>query len=87
MTNIDAKTPQLTVVKGLFDGYCSLNIPKNVIPLLAKDFKFQSFPKTPGLHDDEMREEHVKKWGEIQTLYAKVEVRNWYRKTSFPSAI
>ena len=84
MTNIDAKTPQLTVVKGILEGYRTLNPVKNVLPLLAKDFKGQNFPESPEL-PDETGEEHVKKWGEILSLYAKLEVCTWYRKASFPS--
>ena len=38
MSNINFKTPQLTVVKRLFDAYCALD-SKTALPLLAKDFK------------------------------------------------
>ena len=78
MTNIDPRTPQLTVVKGIFDGYCTLNTTKNVLPLLAKDFKAQNFPKNPEL-PDETREEHVEKWGRIYAIFAKLEVRIWHQ--------
>ena len=83
MTNIDAKTPQLAVVKGVFDGYRTLNVMKNVLPLLAKDFNGQIFPKTPEF-PDEAREEHVEKWGRIQALFAKLEVRTWRWGSSLP---
>ena len=68
MTNIDAKTPQLKVIKESLEGCCTLNMQKNLLPRLAKDFKSQLFPKAPEL-PDETGEEHVKKWGEIQALY------------------
>jgi ketosteroid isomerase-like protein len=73
MVNIDFNTPQLTVIKKLFDAYCVLD-SKNVLPLLAKDFTARIFPKSPEL-PDEAREEHVEKWGRIQSHFTKVEVR------------
>ena len=83
MTNIDAKTPQLAVIKRLFDAYCTRDT-RNVLPLLAKDFKAQSFPKRPEL-PDEAREEHVKKWGGIQSLLSKIEVRTWASGNLLPA--
>ena len=51
MHNIDAKTPRLMVIKRLFDAYCTRDT-KNVLPLLAKGFISQSFPKSPELPDE-----------------------------------
>lgn len=76
MSNINFKTPQLTVVKRLFDAYCALD-SKTALPLLAKDFKAQCFPKSPKL-PVEAREEHVEKWGAIQSHFTNVEVRIWH---------
>ena len=75
MHNIDAKTPQLMVIKRLFDAYCTRDT-RNVLPLLAKGFISQSFPKSPEL-PDEAKGELIEKWGEIQSLFIKVEVRIW----------
>ena len=85
MTNIDATTPQLKVVKGVFDGYCSLNVKKNVLPLLAEDFQVQLFPKTPGFPDG-TREEHIEMWAKSHTLLTKLEVRIWHQEPSLPHA-
>ena len=52
MTNILATTPQLKVVKNLFDAYISLDI-KNVKWYFSKNFTFQTFPKIPNLPDEE----------------------------------
>ena len=73
MTNIDATTPQLKTVKRLFDAYCTLDM-QNVLPLLAKDYTFQTFPKIPGL-PDETKGAHLEKYGGILGMFTKLEVR------------
>lgn len=81
MTNIDATTPQLKVVKRLFDAYCSLDM-KNVLPLLAKDYTFQSFPKVPDL-PDQTKGAHLEKYDAMYALITKVDVRIRAQENSF----
>jgi hypothetical protein len=85
MTNIDATTPQMTVVKRLFDAYCTRDL-KNVLPLLAKNFTFQSFPKIPDL-PEQTKGGHLEKYEEIFALVAKLEVRIWGQGTSLTSVV
>lgn len=73
MANIDATTPQLTVVKKWIDAHSALNLD-HVELLMAKDFKFQTFPKshkTP----EERREHYIEKHKGMATAVTKAHVR------------
>jgi len=71
MANINATTPQLRVVKNLFDAYLTLDY-KNSEQYVSKNFKFQTFPKTPDL-PDETKEGHFERYGALLSLVTKVE--------------
>jgi hypothetical protein len=73
MSNFEASTPQLSVIKKWIDAYTSLDISK-VEPLLAKNYQHQSFPESPDA-PNETKGEHIQKWGEILAAAAKLEVR------------
>ena len=81
MTNIDATTPQLKAVKGLYDAYTTLDI-KNLAPHLSKNFKLQSFPKVSDV-PDEARGGHLEKYEAIFSLVKKLEVGIQHRGTPF----
>ena len=85
MVNIDATTPQLKTVKRAIDTYCSLDL-KNALPLLAKDFAYESLPKIPNL-PDEPRGEHLERYAGILTLFTKIEVCFWRQGAYFAPVI
>jgi len=69
MANIE--TPQLKFSKKMFGYYGSRDI-SDVGQLLAKDFKFLSFPKVPEI-PDQTKDSHLKTWGGILGSFAKLE--------------
>ena len=71
MSNFD--TPQLKLLKDYTDANCSLDI-NNIAQYMSKDFKYQTFPKTPEI-PDQSKEMHIQNWGAILSLLTKVEVR------------
>ena len=71
MTDFGA-SPQLTLVKKWFDGFATLN-PKNVEPLVSKDYQYQVLPESMGLPTEE-REEHFQRVNEIFPMFRKYEV-------------
>jgi hypothetical protein len=73
MANIPTTSPELKVVKNFFDAYISLDI-NNVEAHIAKDYKFETFPKIDHL-PDESKKEHFERYGKLLTLIAKLEVR------------
>ena len=81
MVNIDASTPQLRVVKKWFEAYASLDVDKPE-PLLSKDYKQQTLPKSIGL-PDETKEEHLKRFRGMSPSITKLEVRIQYRGATF----
>lgn len=72
LSDFNATTPQLEVVKKLFEAYLSLDV-HNLEPLISKDFKFQTFPKIDGLPDEE-KGGHFERWGPLLSLMTKLEV-------------
>ena len=85
MSNFDATTPQLSVVKNLVDAYSTFDF-KNIKPFLSKDFKFQTLPKVPELPDQTM-EEHIEMYAPFFSSFTKLEVRAQHRgNTSGPVA-
>ena len=72
MTDFDASTPQLNVVKKWLDSYISLDI-KNAEPLLAKNFQLEWFPK-PSNIPDEPKKAHTEIWGARLSVMDKLEV-------------
>ena len=80
MTSIDDTTPQLNLVKRLFDAYCTRDI-NNVLPLLSKDYTFQTFPKIPDM-PDETKASHLERYGPLLSLFTKVEVCTQHRGTA-----
>lgn len=75
MINIDATTPQLKATKKWIDTVCSLDISK-VVPLVSKNFKYQSFPKSTDLPevDEQTKEAHIQWLGGLMTSITKFEV-------------
>jgi hypothetical protein len=71
MVNLNATTPQLKAVKRAVETYGSRDLSSGSI--FSKDFKFQSFPKTPD-HVEETKDKHVKKYGGVLSSYASMEV-------------
>lgn len=73
MSNFDATTPQLKLVKGCMDVCITLDI-NNIAPFISKDYKFQTFPKIAD-RPDETKEKHFERYGTLLSLLAKLEVR------------
>ena len=73
LTNLNATTPQLTLVKNYLDAYLTLDISK-VAPFISKNYTFQTFPKTPDL-PDEPKEGHFERFGPLLSNLSKAEVR------------
>jgi len=84
MSNLDATTPQLKVVKNLLDAYCTLDISK-IEPFISKNFKFQTFPETINL-PNEGREVHIQRYKGLLAAMAKLEARTTRQRTSFKLA-
>ena len=63
MSNINATTPQLKLVKDWVDAYLSLEVA-NIQPYISGNYKFQTFPKTAEL-PDEVGEEHIDRYRPI----------------------
>ena len=80
MANIDATTPQLKAVKKWVEAYTTLDVDK-VGPVVSKDFKFQSFPKTVDI-PDEPKGAHIQKYRGVLTAMTKLEVRFQHRMPS-----
>ena len=72
MSNSNANTPQVDVAKRWLEAYFGLDI-ENVKPLLAKNYQFQSFPKSANL-SEETREQHIERWREAFGVLTKFEV-------------
>ena len=72
MPHFDGTTPESKAVNNLIDAYLSLDL-KNIVPLIAKDFKFLSFPTIPE-HPDEEKEAHLKRYAPLFSMLTKVEV-------------
>ena len=73
ISNLDASTPQLKVVKDFVDAYLIPDINK-AVPLASKNFTYQTFPKISD-HPDEARVGHFERWGSLLSLLEKAEVR------------
>ena len=88
MANIDASTPQLKVVKEWLDAITFLDISR-VVPLISKDFKYQSLPHATELLEihDQARDAHVPWLKGILALITKTEVCIQRRKTAFNLAV
>ena len=72
MVNINATTPQLRVAKAVVEAYGTRNL-KNLEPIFAKNFKFQSFPQTTD-HRQETKEQHFQNYGGVFSSYTKMDV-------------
>ena len=72
MTNGHATSPQQQTLKNLADTIATRD-PKNIEPLLAKDFTFTTFPKTAEL-PDLTKEGYLQKYGAAFPGFAKIEV-------------
>ena len=79
MVNLNATSPQLKAVKSVVEIYGSRDL--NSGSTFSKDFKFQSFPKTPD-HVEETRGEHFKNYGGVLSSYAGMEVSAQHRGSS-----
>ena len=81
MSDFDASTPQLKVVKGMIDAFVSLD-PSGLDALFSKDYQYKVLGGPPGL----ARLENEKHSGRIQRLLAevaKIEVGIQQRRTAF----
>lgn len=72
MTNSDASTPQVEVVKKWLEAYFSLDI-KGVEPLLSKNYQYQAFPESVSL-SKETKEQHLERWKVALGVLTKFEV-------------
>jgi hypothetical protein len=73
MLDFDASTPQRKLVKTWIESLAALDMNK-VGTLLARDFKYQSFPKTTDV--PELSKESVVQWfAGIFASMSKMEVR------------
>lgn len=72
ITNLDPTTPQLKLVRNLFEAYTTLDMYK-AQPFLSKDFQFHTFPKIASLHDDG-KEVYLERYGILLALLAKIDV-------------
>ena len=88
MANIDASTPQLKVVKEWLDAITSLDVSK-VVPLISKDFKYQSLPHVTELLEirDQARDAHLPWLKGLMALCTKAEVCIQLRKITFNLAV
>jgi hypothetical protein len=71
MVNISTTTPQLKAAKAVVEAYGSRDLKNTSI--FAKNFKFQSFPKTTD-HYEETKAEHFQNYGGVLASYAKMDV-------------
>ena len=74
MANIDASTPQMKAVKKWIDSMTSLDISK-VVPLISRNFKYQSFPETidlPEVHE-QAKGAYIQWFGGLMTCINKYE--------------
>ena len=72
MPSFDGTTPESKAVKNLIDAYLTFDL-KNIVPLIAKDFKFLSFPAIPE-HPDEGKEAHLERYAPLFSMFTKLEV-------------
>ena len=72
-TTIDAKTPQLKVVKAWFDAFIAHDSSK-IGAVLSKDFAYQTLPESIGL-PEETKEQHIQRYERALTMINKFEVR------------
>ena len=78
MAELNATTPQSRLFKEYHDANVARDTEK-IGSLLAKNFRFKTFPSTPDL-PDETKEGYIRKYGGMFTLLEKVEVRINERK-------
>jgi hypothetical protein len=81
MANSDASTPQLRTMKQWIENLVSLDMTK-VEPLISRNFKYQSLPKTIDL-PDQTKEAYMQWFGGLMALIVKPEVRIQRRRTTF----
>lgn len=72
MNNLDTTTPQMRAVKGFMDAFISRDV-ESIKPLIAKDYTFQTFPKSAGTSDE--TEAQIQRHGRIMASLTKFEVR------------
>lgn len=73
MTNFDATTPQLKVVKNWIDAHISLDMDK-VEPLISKNYQYQKSSETIDLPKG-AEGRHLGRIGEIMSATGNLEVR------------
>jgi hypothetical protein len=73
MANIDARTPQLKVVKKWLDTLTSLDM-NEVDPLISRNFTYHSFPKTIDL-PEQTKEVYIQWFDVLLASITKSEVR------------
>ena len=78
MTDFDASTPQLKLVKKLADAYLSLET-SNIEPLLSKNYQYEALPDFP----KQTKEGHLQMWEGIFSTLNKLEVRIQHRRTAY----
>lgn len=80
MVNIEASTPQLEVIKSLFDAWAVLDMNK-IGASVSKNFTHQTFPKIADLPEGP-RAEYMQKVGGILAMTTKFEVRTQHRRSA-----
>ena len=74
MTNFDATTPQLKILKDVTEAYMARDLNR-VAPYLSKDFTYQTFPEIVDLPSLE-KGEHIEKYGAVLGSFSKLDVRD-----------
>ena len=64
--------PELKLVKSFMEAYQSLDI-KSVALLVAKNYKFLTYPKVPD-HPQETKEQHFEKYGPLLSVLVGIDV-------------
>ena len=82
MIDFDPSTPQLKAVKRTVDAYSSLDM-NNIAQFLAKDYQYETFPKSIGFPLVQTKESHLQVWGSIFSLVKKLDVRIRHWRTAF----
>lgn len=84
MSNLDASTPQLKVVKQWIESYITLDT-NNTNPLLSKHFQFESYPRSSDI-PDEPKKAHMETWGARLSTINKLEVGGIHQVPGNPTS-
>jgi hypothetical protein len=82
MSNIDATTPQLKLVKDWLGAYSSRDL-RGLQPYVSKNVRFQTFPLKMAKLPDESPRERMEKYMAALSLLTNLDVRIQRRGTAF----